>query len=185
MTNTEDRHRRKLLYIKGVYADAMRRARWREISAFSEQEGNSGTFGAKSPQKNPEVRSRGVRAGVGWRTSNIPPIEAERFSSGLANSQDPPGHENTAAQAGTKRDGDIKRSEAEHNTCDHLNQPLLLLHLSGSSIASFTAGGETHVVDVSRGCVTCTAARKMLALGVDPAEQIDVRRDGKPVFTRC
>ena len=25
----------------------------------------------------------------------------------------------------------------------------------------------------------------MLALGVDPAEEIDVRRDGKPVFTRC
>jgi len=25
----------------------------------------------------------------------------------------------------------------------------------------------------------------MLALGVDPAEKIDVRRDGKPVFTRC
>jgi hypothetical protein len=41
------------------------------------------------------------------------------------------------------------------------------------------------VVDVSRGGVVCTAARKMLALGVDPAEEIDVRRDGKPVFTRC
>ncbi len=25
----------------------------------------------------------------------------------------------------------------------------------------------------------------MLALGVDPTEQVDVRRDGKPVFTRC
>ena len=25
----------------------------------------------------------------------------------------------------------------------------------------------------------------MLALGMDPAEEIDVRRDGKPVFTRC
>ena len=25
----------------------------------------------------------------------------------------------------------------------------------------------------------------MLALGVDPAEEIDVRRDGKPAFTRC
>ncbi len=25
----------------------------------------------------------------------------------------------------------------------------------------------------------------MLALGVDPAEQVDVRRDGKPAFSRC
>ena len=62
---------------------------------------------------------------------------------------------------------------------------MIRLDLSGSSVASFTAGGGTHVVDVSRGCVTCTAARKMLALGVDPAEKIDVRRDGKPAFTQC
>ncbi len=62
---------------------------------------------------------------------------------------------------------------------------MIRINLSGSTVASFTAGGGTHVVDVSRGCVTCTAARKMLALGVDPAEEIDVRRDGKPVFTRC
>ncbi len=33
--------------------------------------------------------------------------------------------------------------------------------------------------------VSCTAARKMLTLGMNPAEEIDVRRDGKPVFTRC
>ena len=59
------------------------------------------------------------------------------------------------------------------------------LDLSDCTIASFTVGGGTHVVDVSRGGVICTAARKMLALGVDPAEEIDVRRDGKPVFTRC
>ncbi len=97
----------------------------------------------------------------------------------------PPGYEKTVARAGTKRGGDINRSDPEHSTYDHLNQPLLLLHLSGSTVASFTAGGSTHVVDVSRGCVTCTAARKMLVLGVDPAEKIDVRRDGKPVFTRC
>ena len=103
----------------------------------------------------------------------------------FGNRDSPPGQRKTAARAGTKRDGDIKRSDLEHNTYDHLNQPLLLLHLSGSTIASFTAGGGTHVVDVSRGGVVCTAARKMLALGVDPTEEIDVRRDGKPVFTRC
>ena len=44
---------------------------------------------------------------------------------------------------------------------------MIRLDLSGSTVASFTAGGGTHVVDVSRGCVTCTAARTMLALGVD------------------
>ena len=60
---------------------------------------------------------------------------------------------------------------------------MIRLDLSGSTVASFTAGGGTHVVDVSRGCVTCTAARAMLALGVDPAEEIDVRRDGQPAFT--
>ncbi len=40
--------------IKGVYADAMRGVQRREISSFSEQEGNPGTFGAKSPEKSPE-----------------------------------------------------------------------------------------------------------------------------------
>jgi len=100
------------------------------------------------------------------------------------NRGDPPGQRRTAARAGTRRDGDIKWSEAKHNTHDHLNQPLLL-HLSGCTVASFTVGGGFHAVDVSRGGVVCTAARKMLALGVDPAEQVDVRRDGKPVFTRC
>ena len=62
---------------------------------------------------------------------------------------------------------------------------MIRLDLSGSTCASFTAGGDTHEVDVARGCVTCTAARKLLALGVDPAEEIDVRRDGKPAFDRC
>ena len=62
---------------------------------------------------------------------------------------------------------------------------MIRLDLSGCTVASFTAGGGTHVVDVSRGGVVCTAARKMLALGIDPAEEIDVLRDGKPVFTRC
>ncbi len=62
---------------------------------------------------------------------------------------------------------------------------MIRLDLSDCTVASFTVGGETHVVDVLRGCVTCTAARKMLALGLDPAEEIDVLRDGKPVFTRC
>ena len=122
---------------------------------------------------------------LAWRTGEIPPNEGERFSSGLANSPDPPDHEKTAAPAGTRRDGDIKGSDPEHNTYEHLNQPVLLLHLSGSTVASFTIGDARHVVDVPRGGVVCTAARKMLALGVDPAEQVDVRRDGKPVFTRC
>ena len=52
-----------------------------------------------------------------------------------------------------------------------------------STVASFIVGGDSHVLDVRQGCVTCTAARKMLKLGVDPAEEIDVRRNGKPVFT--
>ena len=55
---------RKSIYIKWVYANAMLCARWSEISAFSEQEGNPGTFGAKSPEKNPEIRSRDVRVEV-------------------------------------------------------------------------------------------------------------------------
>jgi hypothetical protein len=62
---------------------------------------------------------------------------------------------------------------------------MIRLDLSGCTVASFTAGGGFHAVDVSRGGVVCTAARKMLALGVDLAEEIDVRRDDKPVFTRC
>jgi hypothetical protein len=117
-----------------------------------------------------------------------PPLMARNTGQWVAgnfgNRDSPPGHEKTAARAGTKRDGDIKGSDPEHNTHDHLSQPLLL-HLSGSTVASFTVGDARHVVVVPRGCVTCTAARKMLALGVDPAEQVDVRRDGKPVFTRC
>ena len=60
---------------------------------------------------------------------------------------------------------------------------MIRLDLSGSTVASFTTGGSTHVVDVPRGCVTCTAARKLLALCVNPAEAIDVRRDGQPAFT--
>jgi len=47
------------------------------------------------------------------------------------------------------------------------------------------AGGSTHVVDVSRGGVVGAAARKMLALGVDPTEIIDVRRDRKRVLVPC
>ncbi len=62
---------------------------------------------------------------------------------------------------------------------------MIRIDLFGCTVARFAVGGETHVVDVPRGGVVCTAARKMLALGVDPAEEIDVRRDGKPVFTRC
>ena len=60
---------------------------------------------------------------------------------------------------------------------------MIKLNLSRCTCASFTAGGDTHEVDVARGCVVCTAARKMLKLGVDPAEEIDVRRDGQPAFT--
>ncbi len=60
---------------------------------------------------------------------------------------------------------------------------MIRLDLSGSTVASFTAGGGTHGVDVSSGGVICTAARKMLVLGVDPAEEIDVRRDGRPAFS--
>ena len=60
---------------------------------------------------------------------------------------------------------------------------MIRLVLSGSTVACFPVGGKTYTVDVSRGCVTCKAARKMLALGVDAAEQIDIRRNGKPAFT--
>ena len=56
--------------------------------------------------------------------------------------------------------------------------------LSGCTVASFTAGGGTHVADVRSGGVVCAAARKMLSLGVDPTEEIDVRRDSRPVFLR-
>ncbi len=48
---------RNLFNIKGVYADDMRCARRRENSSFSEQEGNPGTFGAKSPEKTPGICS--------------------------------------------------------------------------------------------------------------------------------
>jgi len=61
---------------------------------------------------------------------------------------------------------------------------MIRLDLSGCTVASFNAGGGFHAVDVKRGGVICTAARKMLALGVDPADEIDVRRDGRPVFDR-
>ncbi len=61
---------------------------------------------------------------------------------------------------------------------------MITLDLSGCTVASFTADSGTHVVDVSRGGVICTAGRKMLALGVNPAEEIDVRRDGRPVFAQ-
>ena len=62
---------------------------------------------------------------------------------------------------------------------------MILLHLSGSTVANFSAGGGTHEVDVRQGCVPCTAAREMLKLGVDPAEEIDVQRDGKRVLIPC
>ncbi|GEM_PF-2394429 len=62
---------------------------------------------------------------------------------------------------------------------------MIRLDLYGCTAARFSVGGGFNVVDVSRGGVICTAARKMLALGMNPAEEIDVRRDGKPVFTRC
>ena len=62
---------------------------------------------------------------------------------------------------------------------------MIRLDLSGSTVASFTAGGGPHVIDVSRGGVVCTAARAMLALGVGPAEEIDVQRDGKRVLIPC
>jgi len=61
---------------------------------------------------------------------------------------------------------------------------MIRMELSGCTVASFTAGGGLHAVDMKRGGVICSAARKMLALGVDPAEEIDVRRDGQPAFDR-
>ena len=60
---------------------------------------------------------------------------------------------------------------------------MIRLDLTGSTVANFAVGGGSHAVDVPRGGVVCTAAREMLKLGVDPAEEIDVRRDGQPVFT--
>ena len=62
---------------------------------------------------------------------------------------------------------------------------MIRLDLTGSTVANFAVGGGSHAVDVPRGGVVCTAARKLLALGVDPTEELDVRRDGKPAFDRC
>ncbi len=42
---------------------------------------------------------------------------------------------------------------------------MIRLDLSGCTVASFTAGGGTHVVDVSRGGVICTAARTVVEDG--------------------
>ena len=62
---------------------------------------------------------------------------------------------------------------------------MIKVDLLGSTAASFLVDGKTHTIDISRGCVTCTAARAMLTLGVDPAEKIDVQRDGKRVLEPC
>ena len=62
---------------------------------------------------------------------------------------------------------------------------MIRLDLSGCTVANFPVGGKTHSVDVPRGGVVCSAARKMLALGVDPATEIDVRRNGKRVLVPC
>ena len=61
---------------------------------------------------------------------------------------------------------------------------MIRLDLTGSTVANFAVGGGSHAVDVPRGGVVCTAARRMLTLGVDPDEEIDVRRDGKPAFAQ-
>ena len=62
---------------------------------------------------------------------------------------------------------------------------MIQLDLPGCTVASFTDGGGTNVINVPRGGVVCTAARRLLALGVGPTEEIDVCRNGKPVFTQC
>jgi hypothetical protein len=52
-------------------------------------------------------------------------------------------------------------------------------------MVSFTIRCEPHVLNIRHGCVVCAAALKMLKLGIDLAEEIDVRRDGEPAFDRC
>jgi len=49
---------------------------------------------------------------VGRRTGKNLPIEGKRFSSGLANSQDPPAEVETATRAGTKCNGYIQEFTA-------------------------------------------------------------------------
>jgi hypothetical protein len=55
-----------------------------------------------------------------WRTGKNPPIEGERFSSGLANSQDPPDKRETAAPAGTGHGGinNLHKNNVTLNTHD-------------------------------------------------------------------
>ena len=51
---------------------------------------------------------------------------------------------------------------------------------------SFLSGDVSAAIMVSHNNTDiCTAARKVLAAGVDPTEEIDVRRDGQPAFTWC
>lgn len=52
----------------------------------------------------------------------------------------------------------------------------------GSTAACFRISGRVYEVNAIGGCVVCKAARVMLKLGVDPAEQIEIYRDGKPAF---
>ncbi len=62
---------------------------------------------------------------------------------------------------------------------------MIRVDLLRSTVAQFIVRCEPHVLNVRHGCVVCAAARKMLRLGIDPAEKIDVRRDGEPAFDRC
>ena len=62
---------------------------------------------------------------------------------------------------------------------------MIRVDLLRSTLAHFVVRCETHVLNIKHGCVVCAAARKMLRLGIDPAEKIDVRRDGEPAFDRC
>ncbi len=61
---------------------------------------------------------------------------------------------------------------------------MIRVDLLRSTLAHFVVRCEPHVLNIKHGCVVCAAARKMLRLGIDPAEMIDVRRDGEPVFDR-
>ena len=62
---------------------------------------------------------------------------------------------------------------------------MIRVHLLRSTVVHFIVRCEPHVLNIRHGCVVCAAARKMLRLGIDPAEKIDVRRDGEPAFDRC
>ena len=61
---------------------------------------------------------------------------------------------------------------------------MIRLEQSGGTVASVTIDGKSHAVRVPCGCATCTAVGTVQALSINPGQAIDVRRDGKPAYSR-